>query len=155
MGKNRFRIRKNHTPGKGGVMRAEAVTTVEQASHWALHLQQLEYRGLGDTVDAARFRAARKWALPESWLKRLRYRADELSDVPASLYLALRDAYTRACERVEQATENQNTLRRRLENGDQTDTRGLAPAHRLAAPQAGAMAPVAQPAGPVENDRRH
>lgn len=50
------------------------MTVVEEAASWADLLVKREHRGPGDTLDAARQRAARKHKLPEQVLWALRYR---------------------------------------------------------------------------------
>ena len=50
------------------------LSVVEEAAGWADMLVRREHRGPGDTLDAARMRAARKHRLPEQVLWALRYR---------------------------------------------------------------------------------
>jgi len=92
--------------------------TVEDAVRWAEELQQHEYRGLGDTREAARYRVSKKTGIPESYLKRLRYKAEELLDVPASIYLRLAFAYERACLATERKTQEIRDLRHSLRTTD-------------------------------------
>jgi len=100
--------------------------TVEHAQLWAEGLQESEFRGLGDTREAARYRASRRSGVPETWFKRLRYRAHELSDVPASIYLKLKASYDECCERVEAAADHETRLRKAIENGCENDAGNLA-----------------------------
>ena len=58
--------------------------TVEDAARWAEELQQAEYRGLGDTREAARYRVSRSTGVPESYLKRLRYKTVRAAGHPRS-----------------------------------------------------------------------
>lgn len=92
--------------------------TVEDAAHWAEELQKLEYRGLGDTREAARYRVSKKTGVPESYLKRLRYKAEELLDIPASIYLRLAFAYERACLATERKTQEIREIRHSLRTTD-------------------------------------
>ncbi|UXN73401.1 hypothetical protein N8D56_21380 [Devosia sp. A8/3-2] len=50
------------------------MSVVDEAATWADLLVRREHRGPGDTIDAARARAARKHKLPEQALWALRYR---------------------------------------------------------------------------------
>jgi len=50
------------------------LSVVDEAASWADMLVRREHRGPGDTIDAARRRAARKHKLPEQVLWALRYR---------------------------------------------------------------------------------
>lgn len=50
------------------------LSVVDEAASWADLLVKREHRGPGDTIDAARSRAARKHKLPEQVLWALRYR---------------------------------------------------------------------------------
>jgi hypothetical protein len=50
------------------------LSVVDEAASWADLLVRREHRGPGDTIDAARQRAARKHKLPEQVLWSLRYR---------------------------------------------------------------------------------
>lgn len=50
------------------------LSVVDEAATWADLLVRREHRGPGDTLDAARSRAARKHKLPEQVLWSLRYR---------------------------------------------------------------------------------
>lgn len=50
------------------------LSVVDEAATWADLLVRREHRGPGDTIDAARQRAARKHKLPEQVLWSLRYR---------------------------------------------------------------------------------
>jgi len=60
---------------------------VEMARQMALALTNGEFRGIGDTADAARHRVEQKTGFPAAWLHRLQYR--QVNDVPAGVYLHL------------------------------------------------------------------
>ena len=66
------------------------MTFVEEAASWADLLVRREHRGPGDTIDAARLRAARKHKLPERTLWALRYRKPKR--IWADLYKKLETA---------------------------------------------------------------
>lgn len=64
--------------------------SVDRAADWADLLVKREHRGPGDTIDAARSRAARKHRLPERILWALRYRKPKR--IWADIYLTLESA---------------------------------------------------------------
>lgn len=66
------------------------LSVVDEAATWADLLVRREHRGPGDTIDAARARAARKHKLPEQVLWALRYRKPKR--IWADLYKALEAA---------------------------------------------------------------
>lgn len=66
------------------------ISAVDRAATWADMLIGREHRGMGDTVDAARARAARKHKLPERLLWSLRYRRPK--EIGATLYLKIQEA---------------------------------------------------------------
>jgi hypothetical protein len=70
---------------------------VESATFWSEELQKAYFRGLGDTREAARSRLARDIGVPESYLKRLRYKVRDLSDIPGSILIRLAIGYDRIC----------------------------------------------------------
>lgn len=95
------------------------LSVVEKARGWAEALQQAEFRGLGDTREAARYRVSRKTGVPESYLKRLRYRWEEMTDIAASQYVALQEAYADLCGAIEAKADEYE--RQRLQIRNQTD----------------------------------
>lgn len=64
--------------------------SVDRAASWADVLVRREHRGPGDTIDAARSRAARRYRLPERVLWALRYRKPKR--IWADIYLSLEAA---------------------------------------------------------------
>lgn len=64
---------------------------VEDARRWAEFLIKLEFKGPGDTLDAAMARCERKHRVSRSVLWGLRYRPPK--DLLVSVYMKLRDAY--------------------------------------------------------------
>jgi hypothetical protein len=66
------------------------LSVVDEAATWADLLVRREHRGPGDTLDAARQRAARKHKLPEQVLWALRYRKPKR--IWADLYKRLEQA---------------------------------------------------------------
>lgn len=64
---------------------------VADARSWADYLVRAEFRGPGDTIDAAMGRVERRHRIGHALLWGLRYRPPK--DIMVSLYMRLRDAY--------------------------------------------------------------
>lgn len=98
-------------------------TAIDDARHWADELQKAEFKGFGDTIEAARYRVSKRTGVPESYLKRLRYRTSEMTDVAGSIYRALMLAYDDLCQRnnaaADQYSAERLTLRANHENTDE------------------------------------
>lgn len=75
------------------------MTAVDEAASWADLIVRREHRGPGDTLDAARHRAARKHKVPEQALWSLRYRRPK--DLAASIYRSLYRAYVAETKSME------------------------------------------------------
>lgn len=75
------------------------MTAVDEAASWAELLVKREHRGPGDTIDAARLRAARKHKVPEQTLWSLRYRKPK--EIAGSAYRALMRAYDAETQSME------------------------------------------------------
>lgn len=69
---------------------------VAEARRWAGTLVEREYRGPGDTIEAAMWRAQQKWGIEHSTFWSLRYRPPR--EMFVSVYMRLRNAYEAACE---------------------------------------------------------
>lgn len=91
---------------------------VDETVFYAEQLTAREFRGLGDTIEAARFRLARRTGVTESYLKRLRHRAHEMKDVAGSVYRSLRDAYEAAVEEEARRAHAARNARRAIEHGE-------------------------------------
>jgi len=87
---------------------------LEEARFWAEELQKAEYRGLGDTREAARYRVAQRTGIAESYLKRLRYKWREMGEVAGSQYRALMLAYNDMVHRNEAAARQYRAERQQL-----------------------------------------
>ncbi len=74
---------------RGNQKMAEAY--VEDAQRWADFLIKREFKGPGDTLDAAMARCERKYRVSRSVLWSLRYRRPK--DMLVSVYMALQNAY--------------------------------------------------------------
>jgi hypothetical protein len=91
----------------------EAVA-LDEARFWAEELQKAEFRGLGDTREAARFRVAQRTGIEESYLKRLRYKWREMGEVAGSKYRALMLAYEELVSANDAAASEYRRERREL-----------------------------------------
>ncbi|MGN6118040.1 MAG: hypothetical protein ACTHN2_21240 [Nitrobacter sp.] len=78
---------------------SNAATTVDEASKWADALLQRAYRGPGDTIEAASYRAEQKYGVPAQTFWALRYRRP--NGILAHIYLRLKAAYEAECGRQE------------------------------------------------------
>lgn len=65
-----------------------------------------EYRGLGDTIEAAAHRVQKKWGAPASFLMRLRHRSG-LKDMMLSSFVAVAEAYGKFSRTAERGYENE------------------------------------------------
>ena len=81
------------------------VAVISQAKSMAEFILRREHQGPGDTIEAAAYRAERKYGAPANWIFRLRYR--EIKDMPASAFVLLIQAYEAACSRAEKAYETE------------------------------------------------
>ncbi|WP_245256461.1 hypothetical protein [Bartonella tamiae] len=78
---------------------------VSYASEMATIIIKSEFKGAGDTIEAAAYRAERKYKAPASILMRLRHRASEMKDMKVSSWFAVFEAYQRACVKAERKYE--------------------------------------------------
>lgn len=108
------------------------MNALAESQFFAEELQRREYRGLGDTREAARYRLSRRVGVPESYLKRLRYKANEMRDVAGSVYKALRDEYERVCEANEAAADRYRSERLKLEGNHEVNPKPMAEAAGVA-----------------------
>ena len=86
---------------RGNQKMAEAY--VEDAQRWADFLIKSEFKGPGDTLDAAMARCARKHRVSRSVLWSLRYRRPK--DMLVSVYMALQDAYNGELAKLDRKLE--------------------------------------------------
>lgn len=80
-------------------------TYVDEAKGWADFLVRREFRGPGDTLDAAMARCERKHKIARSVLWGLRYRPPK--DMMVSLYMGLRSAYEAELTKLDQRIEEE------------------------------------------------
>lgn len=98
---------------------------VADAQRWAEYLVRREFRGPGDTLDAAMGRCERKYRVARALFWSLRYRAPK--DLMVSAYMALRNAYEAELSRLDQALEDE-ILRAEKFGSDATNSK----AYRMA-----------------------
>lgn len=88
------------------------MSVVDEAATWADLLVRREHRGPGDTIDAARQRAARKHKLPEQVLWSLRYRKPKR--IWADLYKRLEHAVAAEIQSQEARLAHELAITKRL-----------------------------------------
>lgn len=93
----------------------EAEATVDQAAEWADLLLHRAYRGPGDTVEAATYRAEQKYGVPAQTFWALRYRKP--SGILAHIYLTLKAAYEAECGRQEAKLRHELEVAKALNGG--------------------------------------
>lgn len=90
-------------------------TVVDEASHWAEALLQRAYRGPGDTIEAATYRAEQKYGVSAQTFWALRYRKPK--DILASVYRTLQAAYEAECGRQEARLRHELEMAKALQGG--------------------------------------
>lgn len=88
------------------------LSAVDEAATWADLLERREFRGPGDTLEAARLRAARKHKVPERAFWSLRYRKPK--DIAGSIYRSLQRAVAAEVERQEAKLAHQLEITKAL-----------------------------------------
>lgn len=92
-----------------------------------LFLLEWEFRGPGDTIEAAAYRAEQKFGVPASFLQRLRSR--NLTDALFSNCVRVAHAYDVLCGQIERSAQHQQDLAAEAPNA--ISTRLLKMAARL------------------------
>jgi hypothetical protein len=103
-------VNKNPLRQEQEVYDGEAV--VSEAAGWAEALLQRTYRGPGDTIEAASYRAEQKYGVPAQTFWALRYRKPK--DILASIYRTLQSAYEAECGRQEARLRHELELAKAL-----------------------------------------
>lgn len=98
------------------------VSTVDLAAGWADRLVKFESRGPGD-MDGAMRRVARRHGLTYSLFWKLRYRRP--SDVMASAFFILRDAYRAECAKQRGRLSHELELTKAITGADCPDLRSV------------------------------
>lgn len=93
----------------------DGASVVEDASRWAEALLQRSYRGPGDTIEAASYRAEQKYGVPAQTFWALRYRKPK--DILASVYRTLQAAYEAECGRQEAKLRHELEMAKALQGG--------------------------------------
>jgi hypothetical protein len=84
-----------------------SVAVVNEAKLMSDYMIAKAFRGPGDTVDAAIYRAGKKWGAPTNWLHRLRYRYRDLRDTPGSALINIAVAYQAASTGIDEIYEKE------------------------------------------------
>jgi hypothetical protein len=92
------------------VFEAEAI--VDEAAVWADSLLSRSYRGPGDTIEAASYRAEQSYGVPASMFWALRYRKPKA--ILAHVYLRLKAAYEHECQRQEAKLRHELALTKEI-----------------------------------------
>jgi hypothetical protein len=111
--RGRFPVSKNPLRQEQEVYDGEAV--VSEAAGWAETLLQRTYRGPGDTIEAATYRAEQKYGVPAQTFWALRYRRPK--DILASVYRTLQAAYEAECGRQEARLRHELEMAKALQGG--------------------------------------
>ncbi|MBZ3691012.1 hypothetical protein [Phyllobacterium calauticae] len=82
---------------------------VKEARVMGEFLLRREYRGIGDTIEAAAHRVQTKFGAPASILLRLRHRR-EMKDMMLSSFAAIAEAYQKASSKTDQIYENERSI---------------------------------------------
>lgn len=77
----------------------DATSLVDDAVRWSGALWNKTHSGMGDTQEAAMYRAAERYGVEPGTFWALRYRKPK--DILASVYFKLKAAYENECERQE------------------------------------------------------
>jgi len=85
-----------------------SVAYVNEAKGMATFILKKEFRGPGDTIEAAAGRAETKYRVPATFLLRLRNRT--VKDMLMSNFMALATGYIKATEAVDRAYEHEKSL---------------------------------------------
>lgn len=112
-----FPLRKNPAPQEQKVFDATAFETdpekiVANAAKWSKALWKKTYDGMGDTQEAAMYRAEQKYGVPAQTFWSLRYRPPK--DLLTSIYMRLYAAYFNECERQEAKLRHELEMARAL-----------------------------------------
>lgn len=82
---------------------------VKEARTMGEYLLRREYRGMGDTIEAAAHRVQTKLGAPASILLRLRHRR-EMKDMMLSSFAAIAEAYQKVSDKSDQIYENERSI---------------------------------------------
>lgn len=114
-------------------------TAISIAHHLALRLEAEEFKGIGDTREAARARAAAKAGVSESYLTRLVYRHATMRDVSGQVLLTLQ----RWADTLETSAARADAHRKAIH--DEISSRPVALAEGAGAPEGRPSAPLHHP----------
>lgn len=97
---------------RNGSSKLSCSNAIAEARHMSNYLLEREFRGPGDTIEAAAYRVERKWGVPASLINRLRIR--EVNDMLLSNWIKLTAGYEAACQQVERQAQHQQELAKEL-----------------------------------------
>lgn len=97
---------------RNGSSKLSCSNAIAEARHMSSYLLEREFRGPGDTIEAAAYRVERKWGVPASLIDRLRIR--EVNDMLLSNWIKLTAGYEAACQQVERQAQHQQELAKEL-----------------------------------------
>lgn len=103
---------------------AEMSTALMEAAKWADELMEAETKSRREKEYVVRDRLAGKIGVNSSYLFRLQYKTQEMTDVKGSVYRALmiaRQKYRALCERVENAADAMEREARTIEETNAAD----------------------------------
>jgi hypothetical protein len=86
------------------------VDAIGEARRMSDYLLHREFRGPGDTIEAAAYRVEQRWGAPATIIQRLRHR--DVTDMLLSNWWRLRAAYQAACEAQERQADHAAQLAR-------------------------------------------
>ena len=92
---------------------SDASAIVDDCARWSGALWSKAHAGLGDTQEAAMYRAANRYGIEPNVFWAPRYRKPK--DVLASVYLKLKAAYENECERQEARLRHELELAKALQ----------------------------------------
>lgn len=95
-----------------GSIEPAAERLVDDAARWSTALWSKTHDGMGDTQEAAMYRAAERYGVEPGTFWALRYRKPK--DILASIYFKLKAAYEAECERQEAMLAHQLEITKAL-----------------------------------------
>jgi hypothetical protein len=95
-----------------GSIDPDANQLVDDAARWSKALWSKTHAGMGDTQEAAMFRAAERYGVEPGTFWALRYRKPK--DILASIYFKLKAAYEAECKRQEAMLAHQLEITKAL-----------------------------------------
>lgn len=92
----------------GGDKMSVVDVTIADARRMSSFLLAREFRGPGDTIQAAAYRVEQNWGVPATIIRRLQHR--DVKDMLLSNWIRLKHGYEAACNRAAAAADHQKLL---------------------------------------------